>query len=520
MRVAVYARVSTEDQGRKGYSLPSQVHACSEYARKAGAREIVEFVDTVSGSTLERPGLSALRREVRSGTVDLVVVYDPDRLARNLSHQLILTEEIEKHGVRLEFVNFEWKNTPEGKLFYSLRGAVAEYEREKIKERVLRGKRQKALQGGIVSVPRAYGYVWDKVSKTLKINEKEAEVVRRIFRLYIEDGLGTPQIAERLALGGILPPRGGRFWHRNQVNRILRNELYCGVHYQNRWLGDHGRQKARQEWIPVNVPAIVPREMWEKAQEVCAKNTTNRARHVVHEYLLSGLLYCHCGSKMSAGVTASNRVYRYYSCERKRPWNYDVVTGQPNPRCASRYVRCDRADALVWNTLKDMLSNPDLFLQELLKRRRSSDRRTAVLSRIEELGRIIEGIKPRKQQIARFAASGLLTEVEASELLAEEQSRQRALEAELREAEEELKMLDREAVRVEDVRKAATTLAEEFKNAEISFDRKQQLVRLLVRRVVASENGDLVIEGYFPIEPPSFFTLPAPALRGSRPLEE
>ena len=150
MRAAVYARVSTEEQAQHGYSLAEQKDSCKQRAKELGATEILEFADEgISGATLDRPGLEGLRDSIKEGIIDLIVLRDPDRLSRKLAHQLILTEEFEKAGVRLEFLDFTWQDSPEGKLFYNLKGAVAEYEREKIKERMIRGKNQKARQGGI-----------------------------------------------------------------------------------------------------------------------------------------------------------------------------------------------------------------------------------------------------------------------------------------------------------------------------------------------------------------------------------
>ncbi|MBC7336549.1 MAG: recombinase family protein, partial [Clostridia bacterium] len=190
MRAVVYARVSTEEQAERGYSLEDQVERCTARARQLGAVEVEVFKDVESGSVLARPGLSAARELMAKGGVDLFVCYDPDRLARNLSHQLLLTEEIESRGIRLEFVNFEWRNTPEGKLFYSLRGAIAEYEREKIKERSARGKLRKLREAGLAHDPRIYGYRFDPETDTLFVVPQEAEVVRWIYTWYADEGLG------------------------------------------------------------------------------------------------------------------------------------------------------------------------------------------------------------------------------------------------------------------------------------------------------------------------------------------
>ena len=115
MNAAVYARVSTDLQAEKGYSLQTQIEACTQKAKEMGAVAIKTYVDDgYSGSYLERPALDKLRDALDAKLYDMVVIYDQDRLSRTLSHQLLLTEEIEKSGAQLVFVSSEYKRTPEG----------------------------------------------------------------------------------------------------------------------------------------------------------------------------------------------------------------------------------------------------------------------------------------------------------------------------------------------------------------------------------------------------------------------
>src|SRR4029453_18749917 len=99
---AIYARVSTEDQG-KGFSLPSQIAACQTLASKSGytVPDSHVFTDEMSGTTLARPGLQQVRDLITRRAIAALVVYDPDRLSRNLGHQLLMAEQAEKAGVAL-----------------------------------------------------------------------------------------------------------------------------------------------------------------------------------------------------------------------------------------------------------------------------------------------------------------------------------------------------------------------------------------------------------------------------------
>ena len=504
MQAALYVRVSTEEQAEKGYSLASQLEACRKRASQMAAEIVAEFTDSRSGASLDRAGLNNLRNLVAQGTVDLVIIYDPDRLARNLSHQLLLTEEFERAGAKLDFVNFEWKNTPEGKLFYSLRGAIAEYEKEKIRERTARGRRQKARQGGIMSVPNAYGYEWDKSSKTLRIVDKEADTVRRIFDLYVNYGKGSEQICRYLASEGV-PPKKSDCWHRGTVLRIIKNEMYCGVFYQNRRSSENGKKtyRPRNEWIPVPVPSIVSREIWEAAQRITVANRLNHIRNVRHDYLLSGILYCWCGSRMSAGQTSNQRI-RYYACQRKFPWRHPVGKSidESASGCPSRYVRQDQADQIVWARLANRLANPDLFVAELRGRRLDPCEIQRTESRVSEIESHIENARTRRFKIARLAVDDRITESEAEHLLRDEKTRISTLEVELHEAKATLVSLQHDFQSVATMYEVAKDLSRRMSTPEtLTSEQKRRLVRLLIERVVVQQNGDLIVYGAFPVDP-------------------
>ena len=261
MRAAVYIRVSTEEQAVHGYSLSEQKEACCKRAEELGAGEVLIFADEgVSGAVLDRPGLNALRDAVDSGQVECIILRDPDRLSRKLAHQLLLSEEFEKAGARLEFLDFEWKTTPEGRLFYSIKGAIAEYEREKIRERVTRGKLQKARQGGIPVNFDVYGYRYDPAIGEVSLDDDEADVVRRIFRWFTQEEIGIAGVANRLNELKVPTRRGKDFWHRQVVKQILNNPVFKGE-----W--KYGKKRPHEEVITIPVPAIVDRETWQKAQD-------------------------------------------------------------------------------------------------------------------------------------------------------------------------------------------------------------------------------------------------------------
>lgn len=376
MTAAIYVRVSSEEQARHGYSLDAQRAACRQRALALGAETVLECADEgVSGTLLDRPGLTLLRDLVRRRAVDAVIIYDPDRFARRLSHQLLVTEEIERAGVALEFINFEWQNTPEGKLFYSLRGAIAEYEREKIRLRTTVGRLQKARSGKLPFAFEPYGYRYDKTEAQLVVHPDEAAVVARIFHELSTARNGLNGLAKALSADGVKTRTGRVTWHRQVVRQIARNPVYLGVYYANRYdpegLGPQGvgpaatkrrgRERPRDEWIAVPVPALVEAGTWHRAQAAMDGRAERWRAAARSDYLLSGLLHCRfCGRTMT-GRRANHwgRKVFEYTCRK-------TTAGSPSIGC-NRRVEAKTLEGAVWGQVASWLRDPVLLEAAWLK---------------------------------------------------------------------------------------------------------------------------------------------------------
>jgi len=191
--VAVYCRVSTEDQEKEGTSLQTQLEACLKYCQDKDYDVAYRFSEAYSGLTLERPKLGELRELVRAGDIDMIVVYCLDRLSRDPTHGVILTQELEKHNVTIEGVTETVDSSELGKLISYIRGFASKLEAEKIRERTARGRKAKAQQGQIPTGGFSHIYGYDYISKTSKssgkriINELEAEWVKKIYRWCVDD---------------------------------------------------------------------------------------------------------------------------------------------------------------------------------------------------------------------------------------------------------------------------------------------------------------------------------------------
>jgi site-specific DNA recombinase len=194
MNMAMYVRVSTQRQAQT-QTIEQQLTLLHEYSQKQGWEWNEEHIfrdDGYSGASLRRPGLDRLRDQVRNATFDRVLVTAPDRLARNYVHQMLLMEEFERSGCQIEFIDQPMSHNPHDQLLVQIRGAVAEYERSLIAERMRRGRQQKYRAGILLPWTRPpYGYRVDpdhpRDPAGVRVAPAEAAVVAELFERYQQE---------------------------------------------------------------------------------------------------------------------------------------------------------------------------------------------------------------------------------------------------------------------------------------------------------------------------------------------
>ncbi len=479
MLAAIYIRVSTEDQVQHGYSLAEQKSACTKRAKELQADEIKVFADEgVSGAVLYRPGLEALREAVQSGQVDCIIVRDPDRLSRKLAHQLLLTEEFEKAGVKLEFLDFDWKDTPEGRLFYSIKGAVAEYEREKIKERMVRGKFQKAQQGGIPTGFYVYGYTYEKETGQVSINKDEADVVKKIYNWYVSEDIGISGVAARLNDMGVPTRKRRGFWHRQVVRQILVNPVYKGEWKYGKFDWSNNKPRQPENVVTIRVPAIVDPAVWEQAQEKIAEGRRLRVKKGKRNYLLSGILTCSdCGNPMvGAYIRSWGKSDRRYTCRRSRSVSRN--TGCKSPKA----ILADVLENLVWEQIKTYLFHPDLIAREAASNVKDTGDLEQELERVENH---IKEVDKGREAVLDALASGLLElDGKTKKKLDELKHRKEKLEQRKKELEANLRARSNAVARLENFKNLAVYVLEHIDG--LSFEEKRAVVRSMVSQILVS----------------------------------
>jgi site-specific DNA recombinase len=415
-RAVTYARVSGNDHAKTGgENLAEQTRFCREYALKNGYDLVADFSEDdrgASGATFDLPELAKVLDLARNGGFDVLIVRELDRLSRDLAKQLIVEQELKQAGVAIEYVLYDFPDTPEGNLNKNMRAMLAEYEREKIKQRMARGKIRTVKAGNVLTHKNApFGYtecITPGGLRMLEIVESEAEVVRLIFTLYTEgDGesggpLATGKIARKLTALRVPsctdrrgPDAGNHqrtknkagHWNPSTISCILRNETYVGV-----WYYGKRTSKITETPIAVEVPAIIDQETWDIARERSKHNKRFSERNSIYQYLLAKRLRCgQCGCKVHALSKGDGR-YLYYRCM--------AVYNRSNECTQTDYFRADHVDAIAWQWVRGLLLDEDKLKQSLEAYQNSHEETAAPLRKRLE---IVTGlIEDREQQITRL----------------------------------------------------------------------------------------------------------------------
>jgi site-specific DNA recombinase len=517
--------VSSEKQ-REEHTIASQTVALIEFAKTHELQVPKEWVfedEGYSGATLERPGLERVRDLAAEGQIQVVLAYAPDRLSRKYAYQILLIEELARHGVETLFVKAPQGATAEDQLLVQFQGMIAEYERAQILERSRRGKRHRARSGEVSVMSGApYGYRYvrksDDAPAAYAVNDAEAGIVRRIYEMYTIQGLSLGAIARRLNDEAIPTRKRCARWERSVVWAVLHNSAYRGVAYFGKTRlvprtritrplrlrggmskrNSAGHERAREEWIEISVPALVTQDSFARAQELLQENKIRARRRTITPSIVQGLVSCQrCGYAFSRTSTiTSARKLHYYKCIGSDGWR--KLGG---PVCDNaRYVRQDLLDQIVWVEVIRLLEDPTLIQHEL-------DRRLAV-------ARASDPTKQREQSLQREltrvgkSIERLLSAYQ-EELVSIEQLRERM--PALRQREHTLRaelqaIADQANDRAMFLRLAETLTAflARLRSAADTLDvlERQRIVRLVVKEILIGDDS-IVIRHCIPLAAPS-----------------
>lgn len=295
IKAVVYARVSSREQEREGYSIPAQRKLLAEYAKARGLQIVDEFIDVESAKTPGRKEFGKLLRLLETHPdCRIVLVEKTDRLYRNRKDSVTFEELIENRNVEVHLVKegrvIAKNSRSQDKFMHDIHVAVARNYSENLKEEVKKGMREKAEQG-IYPAHAPFGYRNNRETRAIDVNPEKAAVVHRLFELY-----GTGNYSLTTLRKAIFQETGTKF-ARSYLEAILKNRFYLGYFV---WQGI--------EYKGTHDPIIEP-NVFGRVQAVFAGH--NRPRQRKHNFALAGLLRCaHCG----CGITFELHKGKYVYC--------------------------------------------------------------------------------------------------------------------------------------------------------------------------------------------------------------
>ena len=531
MQVAIYARVSSEQQAQAG-TIGSQLAALQQKVAQDGLQlsEELTFVDEgYSGSTLIRPALEQLRDVVALHGLERLYIHSPDRLARKYAYQVLLIDEFERAGVEIIFLNRALGQSPEDDLLLQVQGMVAEYERAKILERSRRGKRH-AAQSGQVSVLSGAPYGYRYISKQdgggqarYEIVLDEARVVRQIFTWVGHERVSIQEVCRRLQQAEERTRTGKTTWDRTTVWGILKNPAYKGQAafgktkvgpMQPKLRPQRGdpaqprravstRDVPEEQWLYIPVPPLVSEALFETVQTQLEENRQRaRQRKRGARYLLQGLLVCAQCQYAYYGKAVSNksakgkkRDYAYYRCI-----GTDAYRFGGERICDNLQVRTDKLDEWVWQEVCALLAEPQRLQQEYQRRLDKPGRDS------EDLTTTQAQLSKVRQGLARLIDSYAEGFIEKQEF----EPRIKRLRQRLTELEDRDRQLRTELTQQAELRLVITQLEDfalKVKDglAEADWLTKRDLIRTLVQRV---EIGPEKVNVVFRVIPDPFESSP------------
>ena len=237
-RATLYARVSSSLQ-RRDKTIESQIEALKRQIAEAGHILVKEYIDDgYSGAELDRPAMNKLREDLKTKQFDTIYFLNTDRIAREVTYQTIIIAEILKYKKQIIINGKDYVHNPENKFTLTVLGAVAELERAKIVERVMRSKQLRISQGTLSGNGcQVYGYDHHRRTQTsppsYTINETEAKIVRWIFETYTNGEIGMNKMCQQLEEMNAPTKQGRGLWRVSLIKAMLNQEMYTGVRYYN-----------------------------------------------------------------------------------------------------------------------------------------------------------------------------------------------------------------------------------------------------------------------------------------------
>lgn len=465
MRVLAMFRVSTETQANEGASLDAQQRRYRELAKSHGWITVAEFkgCESATQASKERRVLQQILTCIQEQEPDAIYVHEQSRLTRGDELEVaLLLRELKERGLKI-IINGVIRdlNSIDERFMVGIQSLVDRTESERIKERHLRGKREKAKQGKKNSGFAPYGY-YNPAHRnpnrgTLQIVEEEAFVVRRVFD-YAVKGLSNREISRRLNSAGIPAPRGNK-WGKTTIHNILNNLAYIGIHASNVWVAESGSRTFRLNLSNPNAiivenahEAIVSREVWDAVQSRPKPLRTGKPN------MLTGMLYVN-GVPFSGN---SNHGQSFY-CNQK--------PGYP-------WLPTDSTNEIIWDAFVYLARQPK-FVAAMIQEAQEQRKTDVLASEIEVYSAQITRYNNRLERLVDMRADGDISKAVFLRKTGETKDQLDRAENELRRLRAELASTD--SSMAERVVKAVQTLI--VGKNKLILEQKKKILQTIVKKI-------------------------------------
>ncbi len=498
-KVAIYCRVSTTEQAEEGYSIGEQKKLLTYECEKNGNTVYKIYSDEgISGKNITaRPALKELLNDANEGKFDSVMVWKINRIGRNLKDVLDMVDLFDRNNITFKSATEPFDTTtPGGKMQFQMVALIGEFERGTIAQNVKMAMMARAREGrwnGNIIIGydlKQKEHTTNKKRKDteLVINEKEAEIVRTIFKMYSQ-GNGYKAIANYLNKFGYKTKKGNPF-SLTAIKDILNNPVYIGkIRYNLRPNWSEKRRKGTNP-NPLIVDgkheAIIEQELWDKVQSMLQTSKGKPSRIYDGEFPLTGILKCpQCGAGMVIMRTSrtrkdgTKRRLEYYCCGNWKNKGTAV--------CHSNAIRVDKANDYVFGKLSELLSN-DKLVRDIVKNINTDRKNKADPSKdeLQKLTKELDKISAKKDKLFEAFEEDIITKEEFKERVAELQSRERLLQEDVNNL--KMNVLDDNVQQVsyEMVKETLSKVGEMLGNCK-SMEQKKKLLHMLISKITINE---------------------------------
>jgi len=418
LRMVGYARVSTDEE-RQLFSLKNQLSFFEEYSDKNNYMMVRLYADEgIPGKQMKkRDEFMRMIEDAKTGMFDVIVVKDVSRYARNTVDLLTSVRQLKAMGINVQFVSNSFQTLGDSEFVLTLFGAMAQEESANLSRRILFGKDVTAKNGRVPQEILGYDHV---DNYTLRINEDEAALVRRIYSMYLSGCYGMATIAAALRSEGILTKKGSEY-SEGYIRRILTNSVYCGdlVNHKTQtvdFLSGTRRNVPEEEQYHHHRPelAIVTREDYDKVQDIrksrldlqMAKGGDPRRRYT-SRYLFSGLVRCgSCGCTMvcqNVPRKNSDKVDRYWRCKQG-------ACTKNSDKCNNKsYVPDYVLQQVLSDVLRECVGDHSLLAKEVLNLQNKTNVNRSLEVQIADKQRSLQKVIMQKEKLIDLYTNGILS---------------------------------------------------------------------------------------------------------------